>query len=66
VRQGYTGGDIGIHGPNRIFRCVGGLNTQVDWTEGCMSVNDDSYIARITRWLSDNPKGSKVVIVKSL
>src|SRR5438445_459722 len=32
--RGYTGGDIGVHGPGRSFRYLGSLSTLSDWTAG--------------------------------
>jgi len=37
-RRGFTGGEIGIHGPQRRFEWAGSLNTYVDWTEGCIAL----------------------------
>ena len=54
--RGFTGDAVGIHGPNRTFRCVGFLNVVFDWTAGCMAVADDGYIARIAKWVKAHPK----------
>jgi murein L,D-transpeptidase YafK len=45
--KGFTGGDIGIHGPKRGFRFLGSLNVKVDWTLGCIAVASDEEIAAI-------------------
>lgn len=35
-----TGGDIMIHGVEPKFRWLGGLQHDVDWTDGCIAVTD--------------------------
>jgi len=37
-RRGFTGGEIGIHGPQRRFEWAGSWNTYVDWTDGCIAL----------------------------
>jgi murein L,D-transpeptidase YafK len=34
------GGDIEIHGLNTTYSWVGGLQRQVDWTDGCIAVTN--------------------------
>ncbi len=53
-RQGYTGNDIGIHGPSRNFRCAGFLNVIVDWTQGCLAVSSDILVKEIARFVEAN------------
>lgn len=36
--RGFTGGQIGIHGPLRRFEAAGPANTFVDWTDGCIAL----------------------------
>jgi murein L,D-transpeptidase YafK len=51
-RQGYTGGDVGVHGPQRGFeRLSSTVNTSIDWTLGCIAVGSDDEIDRIARWV---------------
>src|SRR6187455_15135 len=35
-RRGYTGGDVGVHGPDRRVRWLGGLVNTFDTTDGCV------------------------------
>lgn len=58
-KAGYTGGDIGIHGPDRRFAWLGGLATWFDWTQGCIAVGTDGEMSRIADWV----KKRKVVTV---
>ena len=37
-KRGFTGGEIGIHGPQRRFEWAGSWNTHVDWTDGCIAL----------------------------
>ncbi len=48
-RRGFTGGDVGVHGPARVAR--GPLTTMVDWTLGCVAVGTDEEIDRVARWV---------------
>ncbi len=51
-RGGYTGGDVGIHGPTRKARWAGTtLNTALDWTRGCVAVGSDREIEAIEAWV---------------
>jgi murein L,D-transpeptidase YafK len=54
-KQGYTGGAIGVHGPQRDFAewPEGTYGTQ-DWTEGCIAVGSDEEIERISSWVKDH------------
>lgn len=53
-QRGYSGSDIGIHGPSRPFRCAGFLNDSVNWTQGCIAVASDVFIKEIGRFVQDN------------
>ncbi len=50
-RRGYTGSDIGIHGPQRAFRDLGLANVARDWTWGCIAVSSDEIITDISTWI---------------
>lgn len=50
-RAGFTGGDVGIHGPSRKFTWAGGLNTLVDWTQGCIAVSSDDAMKEVAGWV---------------
>ena len=48
--RGWTGGAIGIHGPDSRARLLGSLTTWVDWTAGCLAVGTTSEIDQIAEW----------------
>jgi len=50
-RQGYNGGQIGIHGPTRATKFLGKLNTIPNWTQGCIAVGTDEEINAISQWV---------------
>lgn len=49
---GFTGGDIGIHGPKKGWRWLGRLLDVRDWTRGCIAVNRTQDIEAIAAWVS--------------
>jgi murein L,D-transpeptidase YafK len=49
--QGFSGGDIGVHGPHRLAQ--GAYSTLVDWTQGCIAVGTDDEIASIAAWVTE-------------
>ena len=51
-RAGYTGGDIGVHGPARRLRRLGAAAVAVDWTRGCIAVPSDDDIDAIAAWVA--------------
>lgn len=50
--QGFTGGDIGVHGPKRRWSWLGRAANLVDWTRGCIALNRDSEIAAVAEWVT--------------
>ena len=52
--HGFTGGEIGIHGPTRRTAWLGRFNTWTDWTRGCIAVGSDDDIAAIAHWVERN------------
>jgi murein L,D-transpeptidase YafK len=50
---GFSGGDVGVHGPMFIFRWAGRLNTLFAWTDGCIAVGSNEEIDRIARWVNE-------------
>jgi murein L,D-transpeptidase YafK len=61
-REGFTGGDVGVHGPPRASRLNGSeVNTSTDWTLGCIAVGSDAEIERVARWVRDK-RIARVVI----
>jgi len=51
IAKGYTGSDIGIHGPHENFRWAGGANTWFNWTKGCVAVKSNNDIDDISNWV---------------
>ncbi len=49
--QGFTGSDVGIHGPLRRAAWLGRLNTWFDITKGCVMVGSDAEIGRIAQFV---------------
>lgn len=52
VLMGFTGGDVGIHGPTRPFRWAGPVNAQVDWTQGCIALATDEEVDALRAWMT--------------
>lgn len=50
-RLGFSGGGIGVHGPDRRFAWAGRANTVVDWTRGCIATASYEAIDEIARWV---------------
>jgi len=59
--KGYTGGDIGIHGPHRKSLWLGKDSAEVDWTHGCIAVGTDEDISVVAQWVNDQAV-EKVII----
>lgn len=53
-RAGYTGGDIGIHGPKRSVAWLGRLANWKDWTRGCIAINSEDDIREVAGWVQKN------------
>jgi murein L,D-transpeptidase YafK len=51
--RGYTGSDIGIHGPHAAFSWLGHATVWINWTEGCIAVATRSEIQQIARWVRE-------------
>jgi len=50
-QRGYTGGDVGVHGPPRTVRWLGFLVNTFDSSDGCVGLASDAEIERIARWI---------------
>lgn len=61
LSAGYTGKDVGIHGPFQLFSRLGSLNTIFNWTQGCIAVGKNDQIELIANWVKSHPL-SKVLI----
>ena len=53
---GYTGKDVGIHGPFQLFSWLGSLNTTFNWTQGCIAVGKNEQIKFIANWVKTHPQ----------
>ena len=54
---GFTGAEIGLHGPDRHFRWLGRVNVWFDWTAGCVAVGSDEAIHEIAAWVKAKKVG---------
>jgi len=54
VKRGYTGKDIAIHGPLRLYRKANGPQTLLDWTRGCIALGTDAAIAIVADWVKEH------------
>jgi murein L,D-transpeptidase YafK len=59
---GYSGRDIGIHGPHQNFIWAGGANTWFNWTRGCVAVKSNKDIDDIKNWV--NTEKVNIVILE--
>ena len=53
-KAGYTGDDVGVHGPRRYLRWLGRLNNVFATTAGCVGVATDDEIDAIATWVTTN------------
>lgn len=59
---GYTGRDVGIHGPTQSSRLLSWLSNLPYSTRGCIAVGSNNHIQYVADWVKANP-GSKVLIL---
>jgi len=52
-RKGYTGQDVGVHGPHRLLRWLGPLTNSVSSTAGCIGLGTDEQIEAVAAWVRD-------------
>jgi hypothetical protein len=50
-RRGYTGGSVGVHGPDRRVRWLGHLVNTFDTTNGCVGVATDQEMEQVASWI---------------
>ena len=50
-RRGFTGGDVGVHGPHRWVRWLGSLVNSFDSSNGCVGLATDDEMTAITDWV---------------
>ncbi len=54
--SGFSGRDVGIHGPIQSLTWLGRMNTSLDWTFGCVAVNGNQEIHTIAEWIRHHPR----------
>lgn len=62
LASGYTGRDVGIHGPTQSAHLFGWLNNLPGSTRGCVAVGQNNHIDYVASWVKANP-GTKVLII---
>lgn len=62
IAAGYTGRDVGIHGPDQSSSVFSWLNNLPYSTRGCIAVGKNNYIEDVANWIKANP-GTKILIV---
>ena len=62
LAAGYTGRDVGIHGPTQSSSSFGWLNNLPSATRGCIAVGNNNYIEYVANWVKTNP-GAKILII---
>jgi len=50
-RRGYTGGSVGVHGPDRRVRWLGHLVNTFDTTDGCVGLATDEEMQHVASWI---------------
>jgi murein L,D-transpeptidase YafK len=50
-RKGYTGQDVGVHGPHRYLRWLGPLTNIVSSTAGCIGLGKNEHIEQVSAWV---------------
>jgi murein L,D-transpeptidase YafK len=62
LAAGYTGRDVGIHGPTQSSHLLGWRNNLPSSTRGCIAVGKNNYIEYVANWVKTNP-GTKILII---
>lgn len=62
LAAGYTGRDVGIHGPTQSSNLFSWLDNLPYSTHGCIAVGKNNYIEYVANWVQANP-GAKVLII---
>lgn len=61
-KAGFSGGDVGLHGPPRWIAWWGEITRGFDWTDGCIAVGTDVEIEQISEWIR-KWKCSQIIIL---
>ncbi len=51
-KAGYTGQDVGVHGPHRYLRWLGPLTNTVSSTAGCIGLGKNEHIEQVSAWVT--------------
>jgi murein L,D-transpeptidase YafK len=51
--RGFTGTNVGIHGPDRRTSWLGGASTLVDWTAGCIATGTQTEISQVATFVRE-------------
>ncbi len=51
--RGFTGRNVGIHGPDRRATWLGTLSTWIDWTAGCVATGTDEEIRAVAAFVRE-------------
>ncbi len=62
LAAGYTGKDVGIHGPTQSSSLFNWLNNLPYSTRGCIAVGKNKHIEYVANWVKANP-GAKILII---
>lgn len=54
IAKGFTGQDVGIHGPIRFLKCAPIASLAGNWTAGCLALGRDSQLIRLSNWVLDH------------
>jgi murein L,D-transpeptidase YafK len=60
--RGFTGGSVGVHGPDRLVRWLGPLVNTFDTTDGCVGLASDSEMREITEWVRAH--GARTIVLR--
>ncbi len=60
--QGFTGSDVGVHGPPRWVRWLGSLVNTFDSSDGCIGVAKDAEMNAIATWMGK--VGARVIEIR--
>ena len=51
-KLGFSGQDVGVHGPHRLLRWLGPLTNSVSSTAGCIGLGTDEQIEAVAAWVT--------------
>lgn len=54
VLRGFTGSDIGVHGPDRRLRWLGRFVNALDTTDGCVGLATDRETEAVANWVQSH------------